>query len=82
MEAAAANHVTEENGAVDVIEPAISQEAELRKELVSELCPEVELEPVPRSDLDIRNEVLQLSAEVAELDHDKVLSLDFGISTV
>ena len=78
----AENRVTEGNGAVDIVEPGITQEAELEEELVSELCPEVELEPAPRSGLHVQNEALQLSAEVAELDHDKVFRLRPLISGV
>ena len=57
---------------VDLINPGRTHVADVKGDEVSQLCPELELEPVPRSDLHLQNEAAQLAAEVAELDHAEV----------
>ena len=60
--------------AVDLMNPGRTHVADVKGDEVSQLCPELELEAVPRSDLHLQNEAAQLAAEVAELDHAEVNS--------
>ncbi len=65
-------HVPETDDTVDLIHPGRTHVADVREDMVSELCPVLESEPVPRTGLHLQNEAAQLAAEVAELDHAQV----------
>ena len=70
-EHAGASHASTQD-TVQLVHPGRPHVAEPEADRVSELCPELAIEPTPRKSLHLQNEAAQLAAEVAEFDHAQV----------